>query len=438
MSVFSQLKQQFIAKLATVLPNSGLVELHCELPIAQDVDVDVEQTLLAWLKAQQHYPQAFWQQREGGVAFAALGCVQACTQLDDLHRFQLRYPTLPLVGGIQFEGECRFVLPRLQITKNGSKLTACFYLDSHNFAQEMAISHQFLAELVQFAPLESRDNACLSVARAAEFPQWQERVERAVGQIRQGELQKVVLANATTLTFAQPVCGYELLARSRRQNQGCYHFLWAESEEAMFVGSSPEQLYARTQYSLSTEALAGTVAVSDNARETEQNRQWLLNDEKNIHENQLVVDDIQHHLADCVTGFAVEVLEIKALKNVQHLRRRIHATLKPQVSDADCLARIHPTAAVAGLPRLPAKQFITTQESFKRGWYAGTLGACRGGQAEFCVTLRSALISRHCVTLYAGAGIVAASDAAAEWQEIERKALAMKQLLSLKSNEVGR
>ena len=179
-----------------------------------------------------------------------------------------------------------------------------------------------------------------------------------------------------------------------------------------------------------TEALAGTVAVSDNPIETEQNAQWLLKDAKNIYENQLVVEDIEEHLNAYVEAFEVHLPEIKRLHNVQHLRRRIEATLKADVLDQDCLRQIHPTAAVAGLPRAKAKQFIAENESFKRGWYAGTLGIFNPQEAEFCVTLRSAKIEHNQITLYAGAGIIKESEPVSEWQEIERKSKALSKLLN--------
>ena len=239
-----------------------------------------------------------------------------------------------------------------------------------------------------------------------------------------------MLANATQLTFENHISAYDLVEQSREINLGCYHFLWAENAQNAFIGSTPERLYYRKGNQLFTEALAGTVAVSDNPIETEKNAQWLLKDTKNIYENQLVVEDIEAHLNTYVEAFEVHSPEIKRLHNVQHLRRRIEAILKADVLDQDCLRQIHPTAAIAGLPRAKATQFIAKNEPFKRGWYAGTLGIFNPQEAEFCVTLRSAKIEHNQITLYAGAGIVKESEPVSEWQEIERKSQALAKLLS--------
>ena len=68
--------------------------------------------------------------------------------------------------------------------------------------------------------------------------------------------------------------------------------LWADNAENCFVGSTPERLFARDDRQLFTEALAGTAPVSDNPSENNERANWLLNDEKNLNENWLVVEDI--------------------------------------------------------------------------------------------------------------------------------------------------
>lgn len=128
---------------------------------------------------------------------------------------------------------------------------------------------------------------------------------------------------------------------------------------------------------------------------------------------------------------AVDVMppEIIRLRKVQHLRRRIHAQLN-RANDADCLHRLQPTAAVAGLPRNVARQFISENEPFSRGWYAGSAGYLSLKQTEFTVTLRSAWLEERQIHLYAGAGIVAGSDAEQEWQEINNKSAGLHTLLT--------
>ncbi|GJK28684.1 hypothetical protein TUM17556_06030 [Enterobacter asburiae] len=116
------------------------------------------------------------------------------------------------------------------------------------------------------------------------------------------------------------------------------------------------------------------------------------------------------------------------LRKVQHLRRCIWTELK-QADDEQCLLMLQPTAAVAGLPRQPAREFIQKVEPFNREWYAGSAGYLSPEQSEFCVALRSARVQEDSLRLYAGAGIVSGSDPEQEWQEIENKAAGLRSLL---------
>ena len=98
-----------------------------------------------------------------------------------------------------------------------------------------------------------------------------------------------------------------------------------------------------------------------------------------------------------------------------------------------CLMQLQPTAAVAGIPRELAREFIQQNEPFEREWYAGSAGYLSLRQSEFCVSLRSAKISANVVRLYAGAGIVRGSDPEQEWQEIDNKAAGLRTLLQMEA-----
>lgn len=435
MSIFSQLKQQLSEQLAKQVSLQGLIELQASVCVS-----DENVAFLAGLNAQKNiYPHFFLKNRDRDQTVITLGAVKTFQQLETAQAF-IQQTGFSLIGGLQFEGECCFVLPRLKLVKEQQNLTAYFYLDlSTETSQAVNFDDYFAtfeAQQNDLAPLSNSSfahkplaNKLIDRKTACDFEGWQTNINKAINEIQAQNFSKVVLANAICLTFDKPISAYELLEQSQKINLGCYHFLWAENSETVFVGSTPERLYLRQARNLYTEALAGTVAVTEDLAQTEQNAQWLLNDTKNVYENQLVVDDITRHLEDCVEHIEIGKAEIKRLHNVQHLRRKIQAVLKPTISDSECLIRIHPTAAVAGLPRAKAKQFIAENEPFTRGWYAGTLGIWGEDEAEFCVTLRSAQIKQNQVTLYAGAGIVQDSEPLSEWQEIERKSQALAKLL---------
>lgn len=424
MSILNLFKQQLQEKLAHTVTNQGLICLTVQASIPAE-----SWALLGWLKAQDHaFPHYYFQHRENGNIWAAVGALRTFTHAQDAQQF-CEKTRFTLLGRIGFNGKGEFILPRLMVKQAGNQLTFSLYVNSDNLAQEAVDLALYFANFEKIAPLALAENQRLTQHTEMDFNTWQNGITQAMNAIAQHQFSKVVLANAYQLQFSQTISAHDLLAESLKTNLGCYQFLWAESPTDAFLGATPERLFARQGNQLFTEALAGTVAVSDNPAQTETNAQWLLQDPKNQSENQLVVEDISAHLANSVSQIQIGQAEIKRLNHVQHLRRPIQATLNDGVSDMQCLYSLHPTAAIAGLPRMAAKAFIAQTEPFARNWYAGALGFFSPEAGEFCVTLRSAQIADKQLTIYAGAGIVSGSQPEAEWQEIERKSQAIAKLL---------
>ena len=257
---------------------------------------------------------------------------------------------------------------------------------------------------------------------------WETMLHEALKAIDRQQMEKVVLARSTLLTLDGPLFAPAMMEASRRVNHRCYHYMLRFDADSAFLGSSPERLYLRKGRQLLTEALAGTVANHPEHQQAQALAQWLLQDGKNRRENLLVVDDICQRLQGGANAVDVLPPEVVRLRKVQHLRRRIEGRLKRE-DDADCLHRLQPTAAVAGLPRQAAREFILQHEPFSRGWYAGSAGYLSASRSEFCVSLRCAQLDGDRLRLYAGAGIVSGSDAAEEWLEIENKAAGLLTLL---------
>nr|WP_154325554.1 isochorismate synthase MenF [Pantoea sp. 201603H] len=417
-----------IAQLQQELQNIRYNEAGCrQICIA----LSDEEDALAWLGAQHCWPQLYMMHRNERAAVAACGEVM---HFDDIHQAQAFSRWLPanvqIWGANDFAGELGFLfLPRLMWQRRGKECSLILTLCSETSLSDDILRAQiFLTALRPWQPLPPLSLSLCHRQHHPDKPEWIQLVEQATDAILKGSMEKVVLARATDLQFTSAVSPVSLLAASRAVNQGCYHFLLAFDQHQAFIGSTPERLFLRQQTELFTEALAGTVANPPDNELAEQYAFWLRHDDKNQHENMLVVEDICQRLQSIVSGLALMAPEIIRLRNVQHLRRRIHGQLR-QINDALCLSRLQPTAAVAGVPRNRARDFISRYESFPREWYAGTLGYLSRQRSEFSVSLRSAFVHDRCVRLYAGAGIVAGSDAEREWQEIENKAAALASLL---------
>lgn len=387
--------------------------------------------LLAWLKAQSTYPQFYLHFRDENKSLVTIGQVRSFSQLHLAQTFIEEYH-FPLVGGLQFQGNGQFILPQLLLEKNEMTTTISCFVEGKTSAQTALEQLKTLSKTTALCELPKQ--IPLYTEQRANEQTWYDWVNQALYEIKQGELTKLVLANETVFHLKHAINPYDFLAESERQNQGCYHFLWAEKPHSTFVGSTPERLFAREYNLFLTEALAGTAPITDNHQENDQQAKWLLNDEKNLNENWLVVQDISQNITPMVESFDVSEVELKPLRKVQHLLRKIRANLTAHYQDSSLLKAIHPTAAVSGLPQQQAKIILSEIETFERGWYAGTLGLMSEAYSEFCVAIRSAFIEGHRIRVFAGAGIVEGSKPITEWKEIERKASGLISLFAENNN----
>ncbi|QIM69082.1 isochorismate synthase [Basfia succiniciproducens] len=429
MDSLQSLQQQLIQQMDAYQPCKNQPEIT-----ALTAKIQLEQNLLAWLKAQQDYPQFYLHCRadspnEQENHIATIGQVRTFTTVNHAQTF-VRRADFTLVGGMTFNGECDFYLPRLLLRQVDGELTATLFIDSQkDLSVEKQLAGKCLKNFTKSVALEPVVQSVQLVEKKATQAQWCEWVEQALLEIKKGSFTKVVLANESIFSSRQPINAIDFLAESEKKNTGCYHFFFAQKADCAFIGSSPERLYLRNGQDLQTEALAGTAVMSDDEEQNQRQGEWLLKDEKNEYENMLVVEDICGNIESFTQNIEVQSVELKRLRLVQHLRRKIFAKLTALAADEACLNAIHPTAAVAGLPKQNALRFLAKTETFERSWYAGTLGFMNRARAEFCVTLRSAFVEQNRIRVFAGAGIVAGSVPLLEWQEIERKASGLLSLL---------
>ena len=418
----SALIRQF-ETLATTDQQASIV--HLQAKVESDVD------LLAWMKGQPVYPQFYLRFRDEAKTVAAVGKVRSFSDVNLAQQF-IQEHDFPLVGGLQFQGESQFILPQVLIEQQHGETVVSVFVETNELDPAKAVLNSFEKTT---ALLSLNQLTIESMVPKANQETWCDWVNQALARIRQGELIKLVLANETVFGLQSKLNGKDFLAASQAKNIGCYHFLWADNAEHCFVGSTPERLFARDDRQLFTEALAGTAPVSDNPSENDERANWLLNDEKNLNENWLVVKDISQNISHLVEQITVDDVALKSLRKVQHLIRKMQAKLTALCTDADLLKAIHPTAAVSGLPQQQAKKALAEIETFDRRWYAGTLGVMSQHLSEFCVTIRSAFIEENQLRVFAGAGIVEGSQPVEEWLEIERKAAGLISLFAENNGE---
>lgn len=243
------------------------------------------------------------------------------------------------------------------------------------------------------------------------------------------KLAKLVLARQTNISLEEEIDCCDLMASLQERDPKAYQFLLRLPTGEVFLGCTPERLYARTGDSVVSEAVAGTR--SRGAGGDIEKDFWLafdlLQSQKDGLEFALVRDSIMATFNRLCSDVDLEV-DKSVLKqgSVQHLYGRVAGKLKEDVTDLDLIKELHPTPAVCGQPDEDALCLLRRYESFDRGFYAGPFGWFAHDSADISVAIRSCLIcppeqQSTKISLYAGVGIVPGSVTQSEWNELNLK-----------------
>jgi isochorismate synthase len=241
--------------------------------------------------------------------------------------------------------------------------------------------------------------------------------------IRSGDLRKAVLARTIEVDAGRPLDPRRLAHRLRAVNPDAYTYA-VPVDDGVFVGASPELLVSRRGVVVRSNPLAGSAPRSGDPDEDRANAEALRSSAKNREEHAIVVDAVRDTLWPLCGELTWDPEPVLLeTPNVWHLSTRFEGRLKEPVPTALELAlALHPTPAIAGAPTAAALSAIVELEPFARGVYAGPVGwVDADGDGEWAIALRCALLQGERAILYAGAGIVAGSDPAAEADETDRK-----------------
>jgi menaquinone-specific isochorismate synthase len=257
--------------------------------------------------------------------------------------------------------------------------------------------------------------------------QFKASVKSALELIESQYFSKIVLSQAINVISQTPFSLIDSLNNLRLSYPDCYVFSTSNGKGQNFIGASPERLISIHNNQLSTDALAGSAPRGKTEAEDAKLAQELLESEKDIREHQVVIDFIVDRLSKLgITPDFSPIPRLLQLSNIQHLWTPITARIPADIHLLKILAQLHPTPAVAGVPRDIALEQIRRCESCDRSLYAAPLGWIdRRGNGEFAVGIRSALIDGDRAILYAGAGIVAGSEPEKELAEIQLKLQAL-------------
>lgn len=265
--------------------------------------------------------------------------------------------------------------------------------------------------------------------------QWAARVQQAQADMADGHIDKVVLARQSTLE-APDGHHYDAaatLASLRAQHAAAVTYAVSRGDGVTFLGATPEVLVRVQGRQLETQAVAGTAPRSASPAQDAALGEQLLRSAKDQHEHALVADGLAQDLAPvCIHVERAPKPRLIRLPRLQHLETPFRATLRQVGGILPLCARLHPTPATGGYPRAKVRTWLATHEPLDRGLFAGPIGwITAGGDGTFAVALRSLLLTSTRALAFAGAGIVPASEAAAEWREIDLKLTTAKDALRL-------
>lgn len=249
-------------------------------------------------------------------------------------------------------------------------------------------------------------------------------VAEAVAACQRGVIHKVVLSRILEIDTDTPVDSDQVMNQLLIQNHTAHHFRVPLADGGVLLGASPELLVRKHLAGVYTNPLAGSAKRQIDPQHDVDISLALLDSEKDQYEHRLVIDEIRRLLTPYCTHLHIpaqpSLINTAAL---WHLSSAISGELEnPQTRVLELANLLHPTPALCGLPTQKARRLIQQLEPFERGLFSGIVGWCdEQGNGEWAVIIRCATVHPTQVRLFAGAGIVDASQPAAEWAETEAK-----------------
>lgn len=252
--------------------------------------------------------------------------------------------------------------------------------------------------------------------------EWEERVASSLAAIEQGRVRKVVPCRRLKLVGREVFSSKDLLVNLIDGPVRGTVFLYRYGD-VFFCGCTPELLVRKTGDTIESMCLAGTCPAGAGEEEAATFADWLLHDEKNLHEHEFVVDFMRHVCdRNCYSVDIPNHPRVLKLATVQHLHTPVRAKIMEGRSVQNLASQLHPTPALSGTPVGEVLMLLREIEPFNRGFFGGSIGVVNAcGDGEFSVAIRCGVFDGEMGWVYAGCGIVAGSDAASEYDEIDLK-----------------
>jgi len=260
-------------------------------------------------------------------------------------------------------------------------------------------------------------------------------VERAKEYIAAGDIFQVVLSLAFEgETSLHP---YQVYRALRHLNPSPYLY-FLDFGAYQVIGSSPEALVRLQGGELTIRPIAGTRRRGADDAEDAALEAELREDAKELAEHNMLVDLARNDVGRVAEIGSVRVDQLRAIERYSHVMHICSSvTGRLEASPLDAFASAFPAGTVSGAPKIRALQIINDLEPRPRGFYAGSVGYFTpGGDFDQAITIRTIVMNNGRYSAQAGAGIVADSVPANEYQEIRNKAAALLKALEFARDEL--
>ncbi|MCP5089768.1 MAG: anthranilate synthase component I family protein [Gammaproteobacteria bacterium] len=262
--------------------------------------------------------------------------------------------------------------------------------------------------------------------------EYSERVDACKEYIAAGDIYQIVLS--VLFRGKSNVSPFEVYRALRLLNPSPYMFFF-DFDDLQVVGSSPEALVKLNGSTASLRPIAGTLPRGATRVEDLANEKALLADPKEAAEHVMLVDLARNDLGRVAQAGSVCVEPYRAIErysHVMHIVSGVQGQLGEEFDQFDLFAASFPAGTLVGAPKVRAMQIIEEMEQVGRGLYAGTAGYFGlSGDMDQAITIRTLVFSGDEYSFQAGAGIVADSVPAREYQEVLAKSAILRRALEI-------
>jgi anthranilate synthase component 1 len=255
---------------------------------------------------------------------------------------------------------------------------------------------------------------------------FEEAVERAKEYVRAGDIIQVVLSQRFSGDLT--VDPFDIYRVLRTLNPSPYLF-FLRLDGTVVLGASPEVMVRKEGSRVELRPIAGTRPRGETAEEDARLAEELLADPKERAEHVMLVDLGRNDLGRVCKVGTVEVSELMVVErysHVMHIVSNVRGELDPDHDAFSLVKATFPAGTLSGAPKIRAMEIIDELEPCRREVYGGAVGYFSfSGNMDLAIAIRTLVVKDGRIHLQAGAGIVADSDPAAEWQETVNKAMAV-------------